>query len=108
MGLAKVERQHKQLEIQTEAARLAAECTLNVKLTKADEKRQENLEEMMKRLKEHEEYVAKVRESHERLFSEDKTKVEAELARKLENAAKKREMQEKELMSEMDEKNKHA
>jgi len=72
--LAKVERQHKQLEIQTEAARLAAECTLNVKLTKADEKRQEHLEEMMKRLKEHEENVAKVRESHERLFSDDKTK----------------------------------
>jgi len=34
--------------------------------------------------------------------------VEAELTRKLENAAKKRELQEKELMNKMDEKNKHA
>ena len=32
--LAKVERAQKELEIQTEAARLSAECALNAKLTK--------------------------------------------------------------------------
>ena len=37
--LAKVERAHQDLEIQTQAARVAAECTLNAKQTKVISRR---------------------------------------------------------------------
>jgi len=106
--LAKVERAHQELEIQTEAARVAASCSLKAKLSKTQENREEQLEELIKRLKEHEKHVAEVRLSHERLFSEDKNKVEAELTKKLEKAAKERERQEQELLNKLEEKNKHA
>ena len=58
--LARVERAQKELEIQTEAARVSAECALKAKLAKAQEKRDEQLEELVNKMKEHEEYVAEV------------------------------------------------
>jgi len=106
--LAKVERAHQDLEIQTQAARVAAECTLNAKQTKAQEKREEHLEVMIKKMKEHEEYVAEVRNSHDKLFTKNEIKVETELKLKLEKAAKERERQEREMMTKLEERNRHA
>jgi len=106
--LAKVERAQKELEIQTEAARLSAECALNAKLTKAQEKRVEQLEVTVKKMKEHKEYVAEVRSSCDRQFTELESKFESELNMKMEKAAKEKERQEMELKEKAEERNRKA
>merc|ERR1719234_857443 len=50
--LARVERAQKDLEIQTEAARLSTEFALNAKMIKAEENKDEHMDEMLKKIKE--------------------------------------------------------
>jgi len=102
--VAKVERATKELEIQMEASRVAKECTIKAKLTKAQENREEQLEETKKKMKEHVQYIAEVRESQNKM----KSKIEVELNNKIEKAAKERERQEQDLKSKLEERNKHA
>merc|ERR1712059_179152 len=63
--LAKVERAQRELEVQTEAARLSVEFALHAKMMKAEENKDEQMDELMKKIKEHEEYVSKVRANQE-------------------------------------------
>jgi len=106
--LAKVEKTHKQLEIQSEAARIAKECDIVAKLNKAHDKREEQLEEKIAKLKLHEQYVKEVRQSLQDMIAEDQTKVEADLNSKLEKAAKERERIEGELKTKLEERSKHV
>lgn len=106
--VAKVERATRELEIQMEASRVAAECTLKAKLTKAQENRDEQLEETKKKMKEHDQYIAEVRQSQNKMLTEDKNKIEVELNNKIEKAAKERQRQEQDLRNKLEERNKHA
>ena len=63
--LARVERAQQELEVSTEAARLAAEFALTAKMMRAEENKDEQLEEMLGKIKEHEAYVARVRANQE-------------------------------------------
>lgn len=105
---AKVEKTHKELEIQNEAARIAKECDINAKLNKAQDKREEQLEEKIAKLKMHEQYVMEVKQTQQKSISQDKTKAEADLNKKLEKAAKERERQEAELKTKLSEHSKHV
>eukprot|EP00088_Acartia_fossae_P045928 TRINITY_DN4952_c0_g1_i1.p1 TRINITY_DN4952_c0_g1~~TRINITY_DN4952_c0_g1_i1.p1 ORF type:complete len:260 (+),score=90.90 TRINITY_DN4952_c0_g1_i1:36-815(+) len=107
-SLAKVEKAQRELEIQMEAARLSAECALNAKLTKAQENRDEHMVEIVKKIKEHEQYVAEVRSSQDKLFSQQEKEIEAQLNVKLEKAAKERERKEQELKEKLEERNRKA
>jgi len=106
--VAKVERATRELEIQMEASRVAAECTIKAKLTKAQENRDEQLEETKKKMKEHDQYIAEVRQSQNKMLTEDKNKMEVELNNKIEKAAKERQRQEQDLRNKLEERNKHA
>jgi len=106
--LANVERVHKEQEIAGEASRIAKECDLVAKLNKAQDKREEQLEEKVAKLKDHELKVKVARQTNEKLLTEDKTKTEAELKTKLEKAAKERERKEAELKCKLEEHSKHV
>jgi len=77
-------------------------------LNKAHDKREEQLEEKIAKLKLHEQYVKEVRQSLQDMIAEDQTKVEADLNSKLEKAAKERERIEGELKTKLEERSKHV
>jgi len=106
--LAKVEKTHKLLEIQSEAARIAKECDIVAKLNKAQDKREEQLEERISKLKMHEQYVQEVRLSLQNNIVEDQAKIEADLKQKLEKAAKERMRMEADLKTKLEERSKHV
>jgi len=106
--LAKVEKTHKMLEIQSEAARIAKECDIVAKLNKAQDKREEQLEERINKLKLHEQYVQEVRLSLQNNIVEDQAKIEADLNQKLERAEKERMRIEAELKTKLEDHSKHV
>jgi len=89
--LARVERAQKDLEIQTEAARLAAEFALNAKMMKAEEKKDEQMEIMLRKIKEHEAYVSKVRANQDTRLKPYFAELEVNIKEKLTIAEKRRE-----------------
>jgi len=89
--LARVERAQKDLEIQTEAARLSAEFALKAKMIKAEENKGEYMEEMLKKIKEHEAYVSKVRSNQEDRLKPYFAELEVNIKEKLSIAEKRRE-----------------
>merc|ERR1719278_842604 len=89
--LARVERAQKDLEIQTEVARLSAEFALNAKMIKAEENKDEHLDEMLKKIKEHEAYVSKVRSNQENRLKPYFAELEVNIKEKLSIAEKSRE-----------------
>jgi septal ring factor EnvC (AmiA/AmiB activator) len=105
--LARVDKTYKQLEVQSEAARIAKECDIVAKLNKAQDKREEQLEERIAKLKMHEQYVQEVRQSLQNMIVEDQTKIEADMKQKLEKAAKERERMEVELKAKLEDHSKH-
>lgn len=89
--LARVEKAQKDLEIQTEAARLSAEFALKAKMMKAEENKDGQMEIMLKKIKEHEEYVSKVRTSQETRLKPYLAELEVNIKEKLTIAEKRRE-----------------
>jgi len=89
--LAKVERVQKDLEIQTEAARLAAEFSINAKMMKAEENKDEQMEAMLKKIKDHEDYVSKVRANQETKLKPYLAELEVNIKEKMTVAEKRRE-----------------
>jgi len=89
--LARVEKAQKNLEIQTEAARVAAEIAIKEKMTKAEENKDEQMEIMLKKIKEHEEYVRKVKESQETRLKPYLAELEVNIQEKQTIAEKRRE-----------------
>lgn len=88
---ARVEKAQKDLEIQTEAARLSAEFALKAKMMKAEENKDEQMEVMLKKIKEHEEYVSKVRTSQETRLKPYLAELEVNIKEKQTFAEKRRE-----------------
>jgi len=89
--LARVDKAQKDLEIQTEAARLATEFALKAKMMKAEENKDGQLENMLKKIKEHEEYVFKVRANQEAKLKPYLADLETNIKEKVANAEKRRE-----------------
>jgi len=106
--LAKVERTQRELEIQNEATRVAKDIAIKAKLTKAQEKREEHMGEMIKKIKEQEEKALEVRSTQDKQVTELETRIETELNLRMEKAAKERERQEQELKGKLEERNKKA
>jgi len=88
---ARVEKAQKDLEIQTEAARLSAEFALKAKMMKAEENKDEQMEVMLKKIKDHEEYVSKVRTSQETRLKPYLAELEVNIKEKQTFAEKRRE-----------------
>jgi hypothetical protein len=89
--LARVERAQRDLEIQTEAARLAAEFAFNAKMLKAEENKDEHLETMLKKINDHKVYVTKVRANQESKLKPYFAELEVNIKEKLTIAEKRRE-----------------
>lgn len=89
--LARVEKAQKDLEIQTQAARLAAEFALNAKMMKAEEKKDEQMEMMLKKIKEHEAYVSQVRANQDTRLKPYFAELEVNIKEKMSIAEKRRE-----------------
>jgi len=106
--LAKVERTQRELEIQMEADRVAKDCALKAKLSKAQEKRDEQMEEIKKKIKEQGEKAVEVRSTQDKQITEMEARLETELNLKMEKAAKERERQEQELKDKLEERNRKA
>jgi len=63
--MTKIERAQKELETSLEAARLAAETSLTEKMDKNEELKAGQMEDMLKKIKEHQEHVSQVRNNQE-------------------------------------------
>jgi hypothetical protein len=61
----KIEKAQKELEASLEAARLAAESSLNEKMDKSEELKNLQMEDMLRKIKEHQEHVETVRNNQE-------------------------------------------
>merc|ERR1719244_917851 len=68
--LSRVERAHSEVEIRTEAARVATACTLQAKLTKAQEERERQEQELKHRLEEKNKHAEMVRKNKEKIQAE--------------------------------------
>merc|ERR1712226_701575 len=89
--LARVEKVQKNLEVQTEAARLAAELALKTKMAKAEINKDVKIEKFKMKFKEHEEYVNMVRASQETRLKPYLADLEVNIKEKLTTAEKRRE-----------------
>jgi len=89
--LAKVEKTQKELEVQNEAARLSVEFAIHAKMMKAEENKEEHMEEMMKKIKEHEDYVNKVRANQENRLKPYLEELGVNIKEKMAIASKRRE-----------------
>ena len=63
--MTKIEKAQKELEASLESARLAAEATLTEKMDKSEELKNLQMEDMLKKIKEHQEHVKEVRNNQE-------------------------------------------
>jgi len=73
----KIEKAQKELEASLEAARLAAEASLAEKMDKTEELKNLRMEDMLKKIKEHQEHVDQVRNNQEEMFVELQTNIKA-------------------------------
>merc|ERR1712059_190359 len=78
--MSKIEKAQKELEAQIEAARLAAEASLTEKLTKTEENKNLQLEGVLSKIKEHQEYVTKVRSNQDEMLKPKVEELQVKLA----------------------------
>lgn len=89
--LNRVEMAQRDLEIHTEAARVALDFELKAKMMKAEENKDGQMEVLLKKIKDHEAYVAKVRENQETRLKPYFAELEMNIKEKLTIAEKRRE-----------------
>lgn len=65
--MGKIEKAQKELEASLEAARVAAEASINEKMEKTEEMKNLQMEDMLKKIKEHQEHVKEVSSNQEML-----------------------------------------
>jgi len=82
----KIERAQKELEASLEAARIAAEASINEKMEKTEVMKNLQMEEMLKKIKEHQEHVKEVRNNQEGKLKPHVEKVQASIKAKEERA----------------------
>ena len=84
--MGKIEKAQKELEASLEAARVAAEASLNEKMEKSEEMKNLQMEDMLKKIKEHQEHVKEVRSNQEEMLKPHVEKVQATIKAKEERA----------------------
>merc|ERR1712059_150775 len=84
--MSKIEKAQKELEAQIEAARLAAEASLTEKLTKTEENKNLQLEGVLSKIKEHQEYVTKVRSNQDEMLKPKVEELQVKIKAKEERA----------------------
>ena len=84
--MSKIERAQKELEASLEAARIAAEASINEKMEKTEEMKNLQMEEMLKKIKEHQQHVKEVRNNQEEKLKPHVEKVQASIKAKEERA----------------------
>ena len=87
--LTKVEQRVKDLEVSNEAEKIAIKIAMDANTNKADEKRSEQLEQRIKELQDHDEYVKQVKAAQEM----KKKQYLANLEQSLDKASKRKEEQ---------------
>jgi len=101
--IGKIEKAQKELEASLEAARSAAEASIIVKMDKSEEMKNLQMEDMLKKIKEHQEHVKEVRSNQEEKLKPHVEKVQANIKAKQERAREvlvKRETEQKEKLAE--------
>ena len=84
--MGKIEKAQKELEASLEAARVAAEASINEKMEKSGEMKNLQMEDMLKKIKEHQEHVKEVRNNQEEMLKPHVEKVQANIKAKEERA----------------------
>lgn len=84
--MSKIERAQKELESSLEAARIAAEVSIADKMEKSEEMKNLQMEEMLKKIKEHQEHVREVHSNQEEKLKPHVEKVQASIKAKEERA----------------------
>ena len=84
--MGKIEKAQKELEASLEAARVAAEASINEKMEKSEEMKNLQMEDMLKKIKEHQEHVKEVRSNQEEMLKPHVEKVQATIKAKEERA----------------------
>ena len=84
--MGKIEKAQKELEASLEAARVAAEASINEKMEKSEEMKNLQMEDMLKKIKEHQEHVKEVRSNQEEKLKPHVEKVHANIKAKEERA----------------------
>merc|ERR1712037_118025 len=101
--MGKIEKAQKELEASLEAARIAAEASINEKMEKSGEMKNLQMEDMLKKIKEHQEHVKEVRNNQEEMLKPHVENVQANIKAKEERARKilvKKETEQKEKLAE--------
>jgi len=106
--MSKIERAQKELESSLEAARIAAEVSIAEKMEKSEEKKNLHMEEMLKKIKEHQEHVREVHSNQEEKLKPHVEKVQASIKAKEERAREIRAKKETEQKEKLAEQNKRA
>jgi len=102
------EKAQKELEASLEAARVAAEASINEKMDKSEEMKNLQMEDMLKKIKEHQEHVKEVRSNQEEMLKPHVEKVQANIKAKEERAREIRVKMETEKKEKLAEQNKRA
>merc|ERR1711936_1310856 len=95
-------------EASLEAARSAAEASIIVKMDKSEEMKNLQMEDMLKKIKEHQEHVKEVRSNQEEMLKPHVEKVQANIKAKEERARELKVKRETELKEKLAEQNKRA
>jgi len=106
--MSKIEKAQKELEAQIEAARQAAEASLTEKSTKSEENKNFQMESILSKLKEHQEYVDKVRNNQEEMLKPKVEELEAKIKAKEERSKELLAQREVELKEKIAEQNRKA
>jgi len=106
--MGKIEKAQKELEASVEAARMAAEASLNEKMEKMEVMKNLQMEDMLKKIKEHQEHVKEVKSNQEEMLKPHVEKVHATIKAKEERAREIREKKDLDLKEKFAEQNKRA
>jgi len=88
--MGKIEKAQKELEKQMEEARVAAESALSEKMNKAEKNKDEHLEGIIKKIKEHQACISNVRDNQEEKLKPYVAELETNINKKMEEAEKRR------------------
>jgi len=106
--MSKIEKAQKELEASIEAARLAAETSLTEKMDKNEELKSLQMEETLKKIKEHQEHVEKVRNNQEEKLKPYVEDLQTNIRAKEERARQNLEKKDAELRNKLAEQSRHA
>jgi len=106
--MGKIEKAQKELELSLEAAKVAAEAQLSEKMDQHQKKRDEEMEEMLKKIKDHQEKVSNVRSNQEERLKPYVAELETSINQKFDRARAAKERQDEIAREKLAEQNRRA